>query len=90
MSMKPDPAPIPKRTKPLICESVYAKTEPKRHECEVRMIMNMSSKEERRNHLIEIGKRRGKAAADRLKVDVLKGWEEMIIEKTVKSLKERV
>lgn len=72
--MKPDPAPISKRKKPLICESVYAETEPNRHECEVRMIMNMSSKEERRNHLIEIEKRRGKVAADRLRTDILRAW----------------
>jgi hypothetical protein len=45
-----------------------------RHECEVRMIINMSSKEARREHLNGIEVKRGKAAADRIRTDLLKAW----------------
>lgn len=72
--MKPDPAPIPARTKPLLCEAVYEKTEDARHASEVLMVMKMSSKEQRREYLNGVERKRGKAAADRLRMDILKGW----------------
>lgn len=72
--MKPDPAPIPKRKKTLICESVYAKTEDARHASEVQMVVEMGSKELRREYLNGVEQKRGKAAADRLRTDILKGW----------------
>ena len=74
ISMKPDPAPIPRRKKPLICESVYAETEDARHASEVQMVVEMGSKEQRREYLSGVETKRGKAAADRLKADILKGW----------------
>jgi len=45
-----------------------------RHECEVRMILSMGSKDQRRGHLVGIEKKRGKAAADRLRSDILREW----------------
>lgn len=72
--MKPDPAPMPKRTKPLICESVYAETEPKRHADEVKMIIEMKHIEQRREYLAGVEQKRGKVAADRLRADILRAW----------------
>ena len=72
--MKPDPAPIPRRTKTLICESVYAETEHKRHADEVKMIIEMKHIEQRREYLAGVETKRGKAAADRLRTDILRAW----------------
>jgi len=72
--MRADLPPIPARKKPLICESVYAETEPKRHADEVKMIVRMRYIEQRREYLAGVETKRGKAAADRLRVDILKKW----------------
>lgn len=65
-------SPIFKRK--LICEAVYAVTEQHRHECEVRMVLKMNSRMQRKGYLDGVEARRGKVAADLLRVDVLRGW----------------
>ena len=52
----------------------YRYTEQFRHLTEVDMVIRMKTIEERREYLAGVEKQRGKAAADRLRVDVLKGW----------------
>ena len=57
------------------CETpVETYSEQRRHECEVRMILNMSSRIQRKGYLDGVEAKRGKAAADRLRVDVIRGW----------------
>lgn len=38
------------------------------------MVIRMKTIEDRREYLAGVEKQRGKAAADRLRIDVLKGW----------------
>ena len=52
----------------------YRYSEEYRHEREVKMIVDMKYIHERREYLAGVEKQRGKAAADRLKADILKGW----------------
>lgn len=52
----------------------YRYTEQFRHLTEVDMVIRMKKIEERREYLAGIEKQRGKAAADRLRIDFLKGW----------------
>lgn len=52
----------------------YRYTEQFRHLTEVDMVIRMKTIEDRREYLAGIEKQRGKAAADRLRIDVLKGW----------------
>ena len=52
----------------------YRYSEEYRHECEVKMIIDMKFIHERREYLSGVETKRGKAAADRLKADILKGW----------------
>ncbi len=52
----------------------YRYTEQFRHLTEVDMVIRMKTIEDRREYLAGVEKQRGKAAADRLRIDVLKGW----------------
>ena len=47
-----------------------------RHACEVRYVLAMPNKERRRAYLDAVEKLRGKAAAQRLRDDVLKAWKD--------------
>lgn len=55
-------------------EERYTYTEQYRHECEVRMIVNMKFKSDRVRYLEGVEKARGKIAADRLRKSVLEIW----------------
>lgn len=57
-----------------ISDEVYAQYDPLRHELEVKMILLMQGKEQRREYLQGIEQKRGKVAADRLREDLLKAW----------------
>lgn len=52
----------------------YRYTEQFRHLTEVDMVIRMKTREERSQYLSGVETKRGKAAADRLKADILKGW----------------
>jgi len=52
----------------------YKYSEQYRHLTEVDMVIRMKTIEERREYLEGVETKRGKAAADRLRMDVLKGW----------------
>jgi len=45
-----------------------------RHACEIRFVLCMPTKERRAAYLALVETRRGKAAADRLRQDVLREW----------------
>ena len=55
-------------------EERYTYTEQYRHECEVRMIVNMKFKSDRVRYLEGVEKARGKIAADRLRKSILDIW----------------
>lgn len=56
-------------------ERGHTYTEAWRHECEVRYVVKMDGPESRRAFLDGVEKKRGKAAADRLRDGVRKVWE---------------
>jgi hypothetical protein len=45
-----------------------------RHECEVRHVMNMPLREQRALYVMDVERKRGAAAAKRLRDDVIKAW----------------
>lgn len=45
-----------------------------RHQCEVRLILSMSGKPERRSYLDLVRKRRGQTAANEIERDVMDQW----------------
>lgn len=47
-----------------------------RHECEIRFVLAMPSRERRAAYLELIEKHRGKAAADRMKEELMRVWNE--------------
>lgn len=49
-------------------------SEQHRHECEVRYVAGMSTREQRRAYLDGVRAKRGAAAADKLRDDVLRAW----------------
>lgn len=51
-------------------------SEEHRHACEVRYVVSLPDKHKRRAHLDAVEKLRGKAAAQRLRDDVLKAWKD--------------
>ena len=51
-------------------------TEARRHECEVSFILSMPHRANRTRYLDLVRKARGEEAAERLKEDVIKRWEE--------------
>lgn len=57
-----------------LSDEIYARHEQHRHECELRMIVSMKSKEDWQRYLEGVEKERGTAAADRLRVDLLTAW----------------
>lgn len=52
----------------------YTYTEAWRHECEVRYVLKMATRQQRAEYLDAIERRRGKACADRLRSDVATAW----------------
>lgn len=53
-----------------------AETEAHRHACEVRYVMGMPDLGARRRFLAGVERRRGKAAADRLRAGIAAAWNE--------------
>ena len=51
------------------------KTEKKRLECEARYVLKKPSLQERRDYLNNISRKRGNAAAEKLKAEIKRLWE---------------
>ena len=54
--------------------SVDKMSEQWRHECEVRFVIKLSTREIRATYLNGVEQKRGKPAADKLRMDVLAQW----------------
>jgi hypothetical protein len=52
----------------------YTYTEAWRHECEVRHVLKMATRQQRAEYLDGVERKRGKAPADRLRRDVATAW----------------
>jgi len=54
----------------------YTYTEEWRHACEIRMVLAMPTRERRAAYLVLIERHRGRAAADRMKQELMRAWNE--------------
>lgn len=54
----------------------YTYSEEWRHACEIRMVLAMPSRERRAAYLALVERHRGKAAADRMKAELTRVWNE--------------